>query len=44
MAIEGDIKILDSCEGCRTCINACPVATYMYRSSVAIEGDLEGED
>lgn len=43
IAINSDLKIMDSCEGCRTCISACPVATYMYKSSVAIEGDLEGE-
>ncbi|MCS7139882.1 MAG: phosphoadenosine phosphosulfate reductase family protein [Candidatus Nezhaarchaeota archaeon] len=40
IVIDGGVKILDSCEGCRTCINACPIATYMYKSSTTIRGDL----
>ncbi|RLF19376.1 MAG: hypothetical protein DRJ68_06035 [Thermoprotei archaeon] len=41
--IDGAIEVLDSCRGCRVCIEACPVATYMYKSSVVVEGGLDVE-
>lgn len=39
--VEEGVKVSDSCLGCKNCIHACPVATYMYKSSTQIisEGD-----
>jgi phosphoadenosine phosphosulfate reductase len=43
IVVERGVEIKDSCLGCRTCISACPVATYMYKSSTSIAGDeVEG--
>ncbi len=44
IVIDGQLRILDSCKGCRICISACPVATYMYKTMVSIEGDIGVED
>ena len=37
--IEQEVDVKDSCLGCRTCILACPIATYMYKFSTSVIGD-----
>jgi len=39
IVIERGIEVKDSCLGCRTCILACPIATYMYKFSTSIIGE-----
>ncbi|MDH5815410.1 MAG: phosphoadenosine phosphosulfate reductase family protein [Candidatus Nezhaarchaeota archaeon] len=35
MVNEG-VRVLDTCLGCRSCIHACPIATYMYKFLVHV--------
>ena len=39
IVIEQEVDVKDSCLGCRTCILACPIATYMYKFSTSVIGD-----
>jgi phosphoadenosine phosphosulfate reductase len=39
VVVEQEVEVKDSCSGCRTCILACPVATYMYKFSMSVIGD-----
>jgi phosphoadenosine phosphosulfate reductase len=39
VVVEQGVEVKDSCSGCRTCILACPVATYMYKFSMSVIGD-----
>ena len=43
IVVEREVEVKDSCLGCRTCILACPVATYMYKFSTSVVGDEVGE-
>lgn len=43
VVVRGGIEVADSCLGCRLCISACPIATYMYKSSTHIVGDVYDE-
>jgi phosphoadenosine phosphosulfate reductase len=43
IVVEREVEVKDSCLGCRTCILACPVATYMYKFSTSVVGDEVGD-
>jgi len=34
--VDEEVKVSGSCLGCKSCIHACPVATYMYKLLVSI--------
>jgi len=38
IVVGQEVEVRDSCSGCRTCILACPIATYMYKFSTSVVG------